>query len=101
MNDAPLRVRYVGLNPATAYKVRLVYGGDAPKKRIRLATGQGMEIHPLMSKPWPVRPVEFDVPPRATAGGDLTLQWTREPGLGDNGRGCQVSEVWLIPKGIP
>jgi len=24
------------------------------------------------------------------------LQWHREPGRGDNGRGCQVSEVWLI-----
>jgi hypothetical protein len=40
--------------------------------------------------------VEFDLPLAATAKGELTLVWTREPGLGDNGRGCQVSEVWLI-----
>jgi len=24
------------------------------------------------------------------------LAWYREPGLGRNGRGCQVSEAWLI-----
>jgi hypothetical protein len=96
MNDEPLRVQYTNLDPQIQYKVRVVYGGDAPKKRIRLTTGDGLEIHPLMAKPWPVRPVEFDVPQEATATGGLTLQWTREAGLGDNGRGCQVSEVWLI-----
>ena len=31
-----------------------------------------------------------------TAGGDLKLDWYGEPGLGGNGRGCQVSEAWLI-----
>ncbi len=30
--------------------------------------------------------------------GDLNLAWTREPGQGGNGRGCQVSEIWLIKK---
>ncbi len=96
MNDAPLRVHYDGLDPHARYKVRVVYAGDSPKKKIRLVTGAGLEIHPMMAKPWPVRPVEFDVPAQATTGGELTLQWSREPGLGDNGRGCQVSEVWLI-----
>jgi hypothetical protein len=24
------------------------------------------------------------------------LSWYRTPGLGGNGRGCQVAEVWLI-----
>src|SRR2546427_514255 len=42
--------------------------------------------------------IEFDIPAKATAGGELTLTWQREPGLGGNGRGCQVSEVWLIKK---
>ena len=27
--------------------------------------------------------------------GELTLTWEREKGLGGNGRGCQVSELWL------
>jgi hypothetical protein len=46
----------------------------------------------------PYRPVEFDIPPQATAGGELRLSWTIEPGQGGNGRGCQVSEIWLIKK---
>ena len=57
-----------------------------------------LEVHPLMVKPVPVAPVEFDIPQAATAAGVLDLSWTREPGLGGNGRGCQVSEVWLIRK---
>jgi hypothetical protein len=28
--------------------------------------------------------------------GALTLTWHGEPGLGGDGRGCQVSEVWLL-----
>jgi hypothetical protein len=46
----------------------------------------------------PVRPLEFDIPREATATGELTLSWSREPGLGGNGRGSQVSEIWLIRK---
>ena len=41
-------------------------------------------------------PVEFDIPQQATASGTLTLEWTRTPGLGGNGRGTAVSEVGLI-----
>ena len=57
-----------------------------------------IEIHPLLAKERPVRPVEFDIPRAATAQGRLNLSWTREPGRGGNGRGCQVAEVWLIKK---
>lgn len=42
------------------------------------------------------RPVEFDLPAEATRTGELRLIWSRPPGLGGNGRGVQVSEVWLI-----
>jgi hypothetical protein len=94
--DAPLELRYPGLDPAARYKVRVVYAGDSPRRKIRLEAGQGIEVHPLISKPWPIRPAEFDVPAQAYADGQLTLRWFREPGLGANGRGCQVSEVWLI-----
>ena len=96
LNDAPLEVRYVGLDPAARYKVRVVYAGDSPRRKIRLEAGQGIEVHPLISKPWPIRPAEFDVPAQAYADGQLTLRWFREPGLGGNGRGCQVSELWLM-----
>jgi hypothetical protein len=51
-----------------------------------------------MLKPQPVRPVEFDIPRAATSGGELNLSWYGEAGLGGNGRGCQVAEVWLIKK---
>jgi hypothetical protein len=96
--DAPLQMHYDGLDPAAQYKIRVVYGGDSPSGKLRLVAGNGVEIHPLMAKPAPVKPVEFDIPREATAKGELDLSWTRETGLGGNGRGCQVSEVWLIRK---
>jgi hypothetical protein len=98
LNDSPLQLHYGNLDGTAKYKIRVVYAGDSPKRKIRLIANDGVEIHPLTAKPWPFRPVEFDIPHSATTGGDLTLTWTREPGLGGNGRGCQVSEVWLIRK---
>jgi hypothetical protein len=98
MNDSPLSLRYTSLDTTAQYEVRVVYGGDSPKKTHRLTASNGVEIHPLMVKPWPVRPIVFDIPPAAITNGELTLNWTRQPGLGGNGRGCQVSEVWLLKK---
>ena len=92
--DAPLTMRYDDLDPSAQYKLRVVYAGDSPAVKIRL-TANGVEVHPLMTKPNPVRPVEFDLPQQS---GKLELTWTREQGLGGNGRGNQVSEVWLIRK---
>jgi hypothetical protein len=94
--DAPLQMHYIGLDPRARYKVRAVYGGDNPKRKIRLEAGEKIEIHPYMPKPVPFRPIEFSIPPAATERGELTLTWHGEPGLGGNGRGCQVSEVWLL-----
>lgn len=93
--DTPLELRYQNLDPGVAYKIKIVYSGDARKARVRL-TAAGIEIHPLMQKPWPPQPVEFNVPREVTASGDVTFSFTRELGLGGNGRGCQLSEVWLI-----
>jgi len=45
--------------------------------------------------------IEFSLPAEATKSGKLDLTWTSEPGLGGNGRSCQVSEVWLIREGAP
>jgi hypothetical protein len=95
--DAPLEMRYDGLDPAAQYKVRVVYAGDSLNTKIRLAAN-GVEVHPLMAKPNPVKPVEFDIPKQATEKGTLELVWSREAGLGGNGRGTQVAEVWLIRK---
>ena len=102
--DDSLQMRYIGLDPSAQYRIRVVYAGDSPGRKIRLmASGTGprpaeIEVHPLMLKPQPVRPIEFDVPRAATAQGELNLAWYREAGLGGNGRGCQVAEVWLIKK---
>ncbi len=49
-----------------------------------------------MAKPTPIRPVEFAIPRQAYEKGTLDLTWHREEGLGGSGRGCQVSEVWLL-----
>jgi hypothetical protein len=95
--DAPLQMHYDGLDPAAQYKVRVVYAGDSLNTKIRLAAGN-IEIHPLIAKANPVKPVEFDIPNAATASGTLDLSWTRESGLGGNGRGAQVSEIWIIRK---
>jgi hypothetical protein len=94
--DAPLKMRYAGLDTAAHYRLRVVYSGDQPTKKIRLLANEQFEIHPYLLRPWPPVPQEFDIPVAATSAAELTLSWTREQGLGGSGRGCQVSEVWLI-----
>jgi hypothetical protein len=90
--DAPLKLRYTGLDNAAVYKVKVVYGAGP----IRLVANDNHVIHEPLTKSF--QPVEFDVPPDATARGELTLTWTRPPGGGGPGRGCQVAEVWLTRK---
>jgi hypothetical protein len=96
--DAPLRMTYADLDPRASYTLRVVYAGDQNPVPIGLKADD-LVVHPPIPKPNPARPLEFDIPPRATADGRLTLTWTREPGKGGNGRGCQVAEVWLMRKG--
>lgn len=99
--DAPLQMVYAGLNPTAHYKVRVLYAGDSPKRKIRLVANDTIELHPYLAKPMPFKPLEFPIPPAATQQGKLTLSWFGEPGLGGNGRSCQVSEVWLIRDSPP
>jgi hypothetical protein len=98
LGDSPLRMRYEDLDPNAQYKIRVVYAGDSPGVKIRLVANDTIEVHPLIAKPAPARPLEFDIPKQATGTGVLNLSWYREPALGGNGRGCQVAEVWLIRK---
>jgi hypothetical protein len=91
-------MRYRDLDTTAQYKVRIVYAGDALRARVRLVANETTEIHPLQAKPFPVRPVEFDIPKSVTVTGELTLSWYQEPGRGSGGRGSQVAEVWLIRK---
>lgn len=96
--DAPVRMHYAALDPAAQYKIRVVYAGENPRRKMRLVAGDNLEVHPFIEKPTPLRPLEFDIPHDATKHGELDLAWYGEPGLGGNGRGCQISEVWLIKK---
>lgn len=102
--DAALQMHYTALDPSAQYRLRVMYAGDSPKKKMRLVANNGLEIHPFLAKPFPFKTLEFEIPQAATSQGDLTLTWFGEPGLGGNGRGCQVSEVWLLkttPSGKP
>ena len=98
LNDNPLRMHYTDLDPAAQYVLRVVYGGDTTAPKIRLVANESTEIHPLISRPVPFRPLEFEVPRTATATRELRLTFTKEPGLGGAGRGLQVAEVWLRKK---
>jgi hypothetical protein len=90
-------MRYQGLDRSAQYRVRIVYAGDALNVPVRL-TANGREIHGFRNKPNPPEPLDFDIPHEATHSGELTLEWTRPPGGGGNGRGVQVAEVWLMKK---
>jgi hypothetical protein len=96
IGDAPFEMRYQELDPEVCYRVRLVYSDLDPRAKVRLEANDGVEVHPFISRPVPRKPLEFDVPIEATRTGKLTLRWYREPGLGGAGRGCAVSEVWLL-----
>ncbi len=98
LNDAPLRMHYTGLDPKARYRVRVIYAGDSFRAGVRLRAGEGIDLHPYLTKEANPRPLEFDVPAEATRTGELDLAWNREPGRGGNGRGCQVAEVWLVKK---
>ena len=91
--DAPLKLRYPGLDKTAKYRVRVVYGPNEGGQA-RLVAGDGHVVHDYQTKA--LEPVEFDIPAAATAGGELTLAWTQTPGRGGAGRGCAVCEVWLL-----
>ena len=95
---APVRMRYTGLDPAAQYRLRVVYAGGlvSQQQGMRcLANGKYL-VHDWLIKPQPIRPVEFDVPRDATATGELTLDFDRQPTPSGRSRGAEVAEVWLL-----
>ena len=94
--DASFQMRYTDLDPDAHYRVRIVYSDLHPEVKVQLVANDDIKIHPLIYKRMPRGPVEFEIPPATTAGGELRLTWSREQGLGGNGGGCEVSEVWLV-----
>ncbi|HWF67744.1 MAG TPA: hypothetical protein VN670_10575, partial [Acidobacteriaceae bacterium] len=101
--DAPLTMQYRNMDTKMQYKVRVVYMGR--RFKIGLMANDTIQIHPYIGGITPGErhqlqlpaPQEFPIPQEATANGELKLSWTREPGLGGSGTGCNVAEVWLIP----
>ncbi|MGC9326459.1 MAG: hypothetical protein ACP5I1_02380, partial [Candidatus Hinthialibacter sp.] len=76
--ENPLQMKYNDLDPDSLYRIRIVYGGEREyhgEVLIRLEI-DGEEIHPLMKKPEPFPPLEFDIPQRLTQDGALELKWT-------------------------
>ena len=95
--DTPVQLHYTGLDRAAQYRVRIIYGGEPSATRILSVTAGGTYVlqpgHRIEDL---TAPVEFDVPRELTFKGELTLSWSKPPGMGGNGRGCQVAEVWLL-----
>ena len=74
-------------------------GAEERTHPIRLTADGGREIHPYWQRESATpRPLEFDIPRDLTEDGVLELQWQKIPGVGGNGRGCVISEVWLMRK---
>jgi hypothetical protein len=102
--QTPVKMHYPNLHPSARYRLRVVYGGEAVQAKVRLVAtsasadseSRDIEIHPFLSKPQPVKPIEFDIPAEATSNGELSLSWDSDPGRGGAGRGCQIAEVWLL-----
>jgi len=91
-----IQLRYAGLDPSARYKVRFTQSGDGTARATRLVANGKFEIHPMRKKELEVKPVEFEIPAEATAGGSLTLEWQANPEESGNGRFVQLSEVWLV-----
>ena len=96
--EAPLKMQYAALDPTAQYAVRVIYAGDKFDTQMRMLADDETEVHGLVDKPFPLKALEYDIPKAATADGNLTLTWYQTPGRGSAGRGCQVTEVWLVKK---
>jgi hypothetical protein len=96
LHEQPLEMLYQNLDKAAPYKVRILYGSGSNNAQIRLVANGKFEVQPLQRKPMGPEPVEFEIPAEASATGELRLTWTGAPGLGGDGRGVQVAEVWLV-----
>ena len=62
-------MRYTGLDPSAAYKLRVVYTGDMFQARAAPVAGESTDLHPFLLKPRDMTPLEFDIPREATRAG--------------------------------
>jgi hypothetical protein len=96
--DHSLELRYTGLSAKLHYMLRIVYAGEDYTTPVTLTANGRYVIHGPRLRATNPETVEFPIPPEATRGGVLDLQWARPQGLGGGGRGNQVAEVWLLPR---
>jgi hypothetical protein len=96
--DAPLTLRYTGLDARRRYRLVATWAGEDYALPMRLVANDAIELHPYRPRARNPETVEVAIPAAATAGGTLTIRWTRPPGMGGSGRGHQVAETWLIPE---
>ena len=96
LNDAPLSLLYDNLDPSAEYEVKVVYAMTEYKNKIQLIANDVHEVHGFIEKPDPAVPLLFLIPAAAAASGSLKLTWRREPGLGGEGQGCHITEIWLM-----
>ncbi len=96
--ETPLVMRYRDLDPAAAYKVRVVYVSDEESSPVKLVANGATEVHGFMKVPTTMKALEFDVPASATRSGELELSWHSAPGGGGFSSEVDIAEVFLIRK---
>lgn len=94
--DQPLTLRYTRLERGRRYRLRYTRGGEGYAVPLAL-TANGIRLPVPETRTVNPQRTELDLPPPLTRAGELTLRFTRPPGLGGGGRGLQIAEVWLIP----
>ena len=90
--DAPILMRYRGLDRKRGYRLRAVYGGRF--NPVLKLSADGLPVHGPVASAGPPAVREWPIPRRATEDGELTLRWDRV-----EGRGAQICEVWLVRDG--
>jgi len=93
--DTPLNMSYPYVSKTATYTLKVVFGYEV-NTTLKLIANDKYLVHDYIWKPEPPQPLYFTVPKEATQMGYLNLSWSNVPGIGGNGRGCSVSEVWLI-----
>jgi hypothetical protein len=95
--DQPLEMLYTGMNPAQEYRLRVTYAGEDYAVPLTLMAGDGVEIRSARQRKANPEVVEFAVPKGAIVDGNLRLPWIGPAGIGGEGGGRQIAEVWLLP----
>jgi hypothetical protein len=98
--DANLTLAYGGLSRTARYELTVRFarpyhtGTRGPTAAVRLVANGGIVVQPYAPAPVAEAAV-YRLPAPATASGNLTLTCNMPPGVGGEGIGCGIAEVWL------